>query len=165
VLEPKTGLAVEDGQPGEVVFTSLQRQAIPVLRFRTGDLTRLLSRKRCQCGRTSLRLEHISGRVDDMLIIKGVNFFPRQVEQALLEIPGVRPHYQIIVEDNRGVRDLRVNVEVEPGVTGFMVEKHLKERLGFSPKGDVYPPGALPRQEEKAVRVLYKANGESVTKL
>jgi phenylacetate-CoA ligase len=72
-----------------------------------------------------------------------------------MEIPGVLSHYQLIVEENNGIRDLRVNVEAEAGVTGFMVEKHLKERLGFSPKGDVYPPGALPRLEGKAVRVVY----------
>jgi phenylacetate-CoA ligase len=155
VVDPKTGRAVEEGERGEVVFTSLQRRAIPLLRFRTGDLSRVLSRERCECGRTSLRLDRITGRVDDMLIIKGVNFFPRQIEQALMEIPGVLPHYQIIVEDNEGVRDLRVNVEVETGVTGFMVEKHLKERLGFSPKGDVFPPGALERQEGKAKRVVF----------
>jgi len=161
VIDPKTSKPVEDGKVGEVVFTSLTREAIPVLRFRTGDLTRVLSRERCECGRTSLRLERITGRVDDMLIIKGVNFFPRQVEQALMEIPGVLPHYQIIVEENNGVRDLRVNVEVQPGVTGFTVEKHLKERLGFSPKGDVFPPGALERQEGKAKRVFFKSKNDS----
>jgi phenylacetate-CoA ligase len=156
VIDPATGKAVADGQTGEVVFTSLNREAMPILRFRTGDLTRVLSRQRCECGRTSLRLDRITGRVDDMLIIKGVNFFPRQVEQALMEIPGVLPHYQIIVEETNGVRDLRVNVEVSPGVTGFMVEKYLKEKLGFSPKGDVFPPGALARQEGKAKRVFFE---------
>jgi phenylacetate-CoA ligase len=159
IIDSKTDLTVPDGQVGEVVFTSLQRQAIPIIRFKTGDLTRVLSRKICACGRTSLRLDRVSGRVDDMLIIKGVNFFPRQVEQALMEIPGVLSHYQIIVEENDGVRDLRVNVEAEAGVTGFIVEKHLKERLGFSPKGDVFPPGALARQEGKAMRVFYEQKG------
>jgi phenylacetate-CoA ligase len=72
-----------------------------------------------------------------------------------VESPGVLPHYQIIVEENDGVRDLRIHVEVESGVTGFMVEKHLKERLGFSPKGDVFPPGTLARQEGKAKRVFF----------
>jgi phenylacetate-CoA ligase len=155
VINPKTGKPVKDGEDGEVVFTSLNRQAIPIIRFRTGDLTRVLSRERCQCGRTGLRLDRITGRVDDMLIIKGVNFFPRQIEQALMEIPGVLPHYQIIVEETNGVLDLRVNVEARPGVTGFVVEKYLKEKLGFSPKGDVFPPGALERQEGKAKRVFF----------
>jgi phenylacetate-CoA ligase len=160
VLEPKSGQPVEDGQTGEVTFTSLHRQAIPIIRYRTGDLTRVLSRETCGCGRTGLRLDRVTGRVDDMLIIKGVNFFPRQVEQALMEIPGVLPHYQIIVEENDGVRDLRINVEVQSGVTGFMVEKHLKEKLGFSPKGDVFPPGPLPRQEGKAKRVFFGDPGK-----
>ncbi len=91
-----------------------------------------------------------------MLIIKGVNFFPKQVENALMEIPGVCSHYQIIIEETDGVKDVRINVEAEEGVTGFMVEKKLKEVLGFSPKGDVFKPGSLPRQESKAVRVFYE---------
>jgi len=156
VIDPETGKAVTDGEPGEVVFTSLTRQAIPVIRFRTGDLTRIISRKRCECGRTALRLDRITGRRDDMLIVKGVNFFPKQVEQALMEIPGVRSHYQIIIEEVDGVKDVRINVEADEGVTGFVVEKKLKEVLGFSPKGDVFKPGTMPRQEGKAVRVVYE---------
>jgi phenylacetate-CoA ligase len=156
IVDPATGEPVPDGQPGEVVFTSLCREAIPVIRFRTGDLTSVRSRERCACGRTSLRLNRITGRVDDMLIVKGVNFFPKQVEQALLEIPGVLPEYQIIIEEHEGVRDVRILVEAEPGVTGYMVEKHLKERLQFSPKGDVLAPGSLPRLPGKAKRVFFK---------
>lgn len=156
LLDPLTGKPVADGDEGEIVFTSLARKAIPIMRFRTGDLTRVISRKKCDCGRTSLRIDRITGRIDDMLIVKGVNFFPKQIEQALMEIPGVLSHYQIIIEEIDGVRDVRINVEAEDGVTGFMVEKHLKERLGFSPKGDVFKPGALPRSEGKAVRVVYE---------
>ncbi len=113
MIDPATGKPVEDGQQGEVVFTSLTRKAIPIIRFRTGDLTRVLSRGKCDCGRTSLRLDRIAGRLDDMLIVKGVNFFPKQVEQALMEIPGVLSHYQIIIEEVDGVRDVRINVEAE----------------------------------------------------
>ena len=156
IVDPATGKAVPDGEHGEIVFTSLNRQAIPVIRFRTGDLTRIVTRKKCDCGRTGLRIDRISGRKDDMLIVKGVNFFPKQVEQALMEIPGVCSHYQIIIEEVDGVKDVRVNVEAEDGVTGFVVEKKLKEVLGFSPKGDVYKPGTLPRQEGKAIRVFYE---------
>lgn len=156
VIDPETGKAVHDGEQGEVVFTSLDRQAIPIIRFRTGDLSRILTRNKCACGRTSLRLDRIAGRRDDMLIVKGVNFFPKQVEQALMEIPGVCSHYQIIIEEVDGVKDVRVNVEAEEGVTGFTVEKKLKEVLGFSPKGDVFKPGTLPRQEGKAVRVIFE---------
>ena len=156
VLDRETQAPLPDGEVGELYVTSLTRSAMPVIRFRTGDLTKVVARERCACGRTHVRIAKITGRVDDMLIIKGINFFPSQVEQALMEIPGVKPNYQIIIEETHGVKDARINVEAEPGVTGFMVEKHLKERLGFSPKGDVFLPGELPRQEGKAVRVFYK---------
>ncbi len=156
ILDPASHKPVEDGKLGELTVTSLTREALPVIRFRTGDLSRIVSREPCACGRTHVRIAPITGRVDDMLIVKGVNFFPSQVEQVLMEIPGVRAHYQIIIEETDGVRDVRVNVEAEPGVTGFMVEKRLKESLGFSPKGDVFKPGELPRQEGKAQRVFFK---------
>lgn len=156
ILDPDSEEPVADGKQGELVITSLTREALPVIRFRTGDLTSVLSRDKCACGRTHLRLNPITGRGDDMLIIKGVNFFPKQVEQALMQIPGVGSHYQIIIEDIDGVQDVTINVEAELTVTGYMVEKALKEALGFSPKGDVYPIGELPRQEGKAKRVFYK---------
>jgi phenylacetate-CoA ligase len=156
ILDPQTHKPVADGKVGELTITSLTREALPVIRFRTGDLTHILSRERCACGRTHVRIAPITGRVDDMLIVKGVNFFPKQVEQALMEIPGVLNNYQIIIEEKQGVKDVIINVEAEAGVTGYMVEKHLKEKLGFSPKGDVFAPGALPRQEGKAKRVFFK---------
>ena len=156
VIDPETRKQVVDGEEGEVVFTSLNRQSIPVIRFRTGDISRVISRQPCDCGRTHVRIDRIKGRIDDMLIVKGVNFYPRQIEQALMDIPGVRSHYQIIIEDINGVKDVRVNVEADEGVTGFVVEKHLKEVLGFSPKGDVYKPGSLPRQAGKAQRVFFE---------
>jgi len=154
IVDPVTGEPVPDGQFGEVVFTSLTREAIPILRYRTHDISRIISRDRCKCGRTHLRIDRITGRTDDMLIVKGVNFYPRQVEQALLEIPGVKDEFQIILEECHGMTDVRINVEAEPGVTGHTVVKHLKERLGFTPKGDVFPVGALPRAEGKAKRVV-----------
>ncbi|HNX34922.1 MAG TPA: phenylacetate--CoA ligase [Kiritimatiellia bacterium] len=154
IVDPETGAALPDGAIGEVIFTSLTRESIPVIRYRTRDLSRIVSRERCACGRTSLRIDRIMGRCDDMLIVKGVNFFPKQVEQALMEIPGVLPEYQIILENDHGVTDVRVNVEALDGVTGYMVEKHLKEVLGFSPKGDIFKPGTLPRSEGKAKRVF-----------
>ena len=156
IVDPATGEPVPDGEVGEVVATSLAREALPVIRFRTGDLSRVLSRERCACGRTGLRLDRISGRLDDMLIISGVNFFPLQVEKALLKIPGVLPEYRLIVQDHDGTKKLRVEVEAEPGVTGHQVAKVLKEALGFTPEGDVYAPGALPRPEGKAKRVVFE---------
>ncbi len=156
VVDPITKKVLPDGEIGELVVSSLTREALPVIRFKTGDLTRIISREKCACGRTHLKIDQISGRTDDMLIIKGVNFFPSQVEQALLEIPGVGSEYQIVMEEKDGVNDIRVLVEAEEGVTGYRVEKHLKERLGFSPKGEVLPIGTLPRVEGKAVRVVRK---------
>ena len=160
IVDPETGVPVPDGGVGEVVFTSLTRQAIPVIRYRTRDLSRIVSRGVCACGRTGVRIERITGRCDDMLIVKGVNFFPKQVEQALMEIPGVLPEYQIVIEEKDGVTDVRVHVEAQDGVTGHMVEKHLKERLGFSPKGDIFKPGTLPRSEGKANRVVRASRQE-----
>jgi phenylacetate-CoA ligase len=156
VLMPGTETPAADGQEGELVITSLTRQALPAIRFRTGDLTRIQSRAACACGRTHLRIAPITGRADDMLIVKGVNFFPKQVEQALMQIPGVGSNYQIIIDDVNGIRDVTVNVEAASTVTGYMVEKVLKETLGFSPKGGVHPMGTLPRQEGKAKRVFYR---------
>ena len=137
-----------------MVFTSLTREAMPIIRYRTHDISRIVSREPCACGRTHLRLDRITGRTDDMLIVKGVNFYPRQVEQALMEIPGVKDEFQIILETRHGITDVTINVEAEPGVTGHMVAKHLRERLGFLPKGEVFPVGALPRNEGKAKRVI-----------
>ncbi len=154
IIDPTTGKVLPDGEYGEIVFTSLTREAMPIIRYRTHDITRILSREKCECGRTSLRIDRITGRTDDMLIVKGVNFYPRQVEQALMEIPGVKDEFQIILEEHNGMTDVTVNVEAEPGVTGHTVAKHLRERLGFLPKGDVFPVGALPRTEGKAKRVI-----------
>ena len=156
VIDPATGKNVPDGEYGEVVFTSLSREAMPIIRYRTHDISRILSREKCACGRTHIRIDRITGRTDDMLIVKGVNFYPRQVEQALMEIPGVKDGFQIILEEHNGMTDVTINVEAEPGVTGHTVAKHLRERLGFLPKGDVFPVGALPRSEGKAKRVIRK---------
>ncbi len=154
IVDPVTGAVLPDGEYGEVVFTSLTREAMPILRYRTHDISRILSRETCGCGRTSLRIDRITGRTDDMLIVKGVNFYPRQVEQALMEIPGVKDEFQIILTEQDGMTDVTIHVEAETGVSGHTVAKHLKERLGFLPKGEVFPIGALPRTEGKAKRVI-----------
>ena len=154
IIDPVTGEVLPDGEYGEVVFTSLTREAMPILRYRTRDISRIVSREKCSCGRTSLRLDRITGRTDDMLIVKGVNFYPRQVEEALMEIPGVKDEFQIVLEEKDGITDVTIKVEAESGVTGHMVAKHLRDRLGFLPKGDVFPVGYLPRSEGKAKRVV-----------
>jgi phenylacetate-CoA ligase len=159
IIDPQTGEVLPDGEYGEIVFTSLTHEAMPILRYRTRDITRILSRERCACGRTSLRIDRITGRTDDMLIVKGVNFYPRQVEQALKEIPGVKDEYQILLEEVDGITDVTITVEAESGVTGHLVAKHLRERLGFLPKGSVVPVGSLPRTEGKAKRVIRGTRG------
>jgi len=162
IVDPVTGKPVPDGQEGEVVFTSLTREAVPVIRFRTRDISRVLSRERCACGRTHTRIDRIKGRLDDMIIVKGVNFYPQQVEESLMKVPGVGSHYEIILEETEGVTDVRINVEAEPGVTGYTVVQQLKNDLGFSPKGDVYPIGSLPRSEGKQKRVFVEPRGSDL---
>src|SRR5256712_8257839 len=96
VIDPATGAVVPDGREGELVVSTLTREGLPLVRYRTGDLTRVVSRERCGCGRTALRLDRLRGRTDDMVIFKGVNFYPRQIEQVLLRQPGLGPEYQIV---------------------------------------------------------------------
>jgi phenylacetate-CoA ligase len=159
IVDPDTGKPVNDGEFGEMVITSLTRQALPIIRFRTGDLTRIVSREKCACGRTHLRIAPITGRTDDMLIVKGVNFFPKQVEDVLMSIPGVGSNYQIIVEENEGLCDLLVYVETEPAISAKTVERQLKDVLGFAPKIQVFRFGQLPRNDAgKARRVFFKAH-------
>lgn len=109
IVDPVTGAPVPDGEYGEVVFTSVTREAMPIIRYRTHDISRILSREKCSCGRTSLRIDRITGRTDDMLIVKGVNFYPRQVEQALMELPGVKDEFQIILEERNGMTDVTID--------------------------------------------------------
>jgi len=155
ILDPETGELCADGELGELVVTSLSLQALPIVRFRTGDITRIVSRDTCACGRTHVRIAPLMGRADDMLVIKGVNFFPNQVEEFLMEIPGVGSAYQIVIEETDGIKELRVNVEAESGVTWYDVQKRLREALGFTCKGEVLPIGTLPRAEgAKANRVI-----------
>jgi phenylacetate-CoA ligase len=155
VINPHTGKLIPDGQEGELVFTSLTRRALPVIRFRSGDLSSIRSREKCDCGRTHLKIDYIKGRIDDMLIIKGINFFPSQVEEVLMSISGVREHYQIIVEEKNGIKNAYVNVEGDGGVTSFQIEKRLKENIGFTLKTRIFKPGELKRKPGKAERVIY----------
>jgi len=160
VVDPNSGEPVPDGQEGELVFTSLTRRAVPVIRFRSGDLSSIKSREKCDCGRTHLRIDYIKGRVDDMLIVKGVNFFPGQVEEVLMSIPGVREHYQIIVEEENGIKNAYLHVEAEEGVDSSQIEKKLGETLGVSLKSKIFKPGQLERKPGKAERVVYMRKKE-----
>src|SRR5204863_508619 len=115
VVDPRTGRVVADGAEGELVVSTLTREGLPLVRYRTHDLTRVVSRARCECGRTALRLDRLRGRTDDMVIYKGVNFYPRQVETVLLAHAGVSHEYQIVLDAEGGGERMTVMVETDPG--------------------------------------------------
>ncbi len=159
VIDPETGLALPEGEAGELVITTLTKQALPMLRYRTRDITRLTTAP-CDCGRTHVRILRITGRNDDMLIIRGVNVYPSQIEAVLLGRPNIAPHYQLVVE-RRGILDI-VSIEVEavPGTDAELfgaiardVAHHIKSRVGITTHVSVLSPGAIPRSQGKAVRV------------
>jgi phenylacetate-CoA ligase len=151
VIDSASGEAVPDGEVGELVFTTLTKEALPLLRYRTGDLASV-TRAPCACGRTFARMSRIVGRTDDMLIIRGVNLFPSEVERALLEIPGLEPHYQLVVERPQHLDELTVQVEGDASASD--VQSQLARALGLSAKVEVLGAGSLPRSEGKALRVV-----------
>jgi phenylacetate-CoA ligase len=159
VIDPESGRALADGEAGELVITTLTKEALPLLRYRTRDITRLVA-ARCDCGRTHRRILRITGRNDDMLIIRGVNVYPSQIEAALIGRPGIAPHYQIVVSRRGSLDQVSVEVEAEPGigVDGHAaltrdVAHRIKSLVGISTDVTVLPPGAIPRSQGKAVRV------------
>jgi len=157
VIDPRGGAPVPDGSEGELVVTTLTREGLPLVRYRTHDLTRVVSRDRCACGRTHLRIDRLRGRTDDMVIYRGVNFYPRQVEELLLRHAGVGPEYQIVLETAEGAERMTVLVEVEPGLdpgTGERIRRELQDLLGLAPDLRWLGPGEIPRREGKAQRVL-----------
>ncbi|HPC15670.1 MAG TPA: phenylacetate--CoA ligase [Candidatus Hydrogenedentes bacterium] len=156
IVDPATGEPVPDGSLGELIVTALTREALPAVRYRTGDLTRIVSRDRCACGRTHVRIAPITGRTDDMLNFRGVTFSPWQVEQALMEIPGVGANYRIVVDDTEGYSHVKVVVEADSKVTEAFVERHLRNAIGVLLDVDVLPLGELPRDEGKVRRVLHR---------
>ncbi|MCX5771364.1 MAG: AMP-binding protein [Candidatus Hydrogenedentes bacterium] len=157
VIDPATGEPVEDGSDGELVATALTREALPAIRFRTGDITRVVSRDRCDCGRTHVRIAPIAGRADERLAIKGVTFFPTEIEEVLLETPGVGSNYQIVIEDADGLKEITVNVEMEHEKNKTKVANHLRDRFGLSFKVEAFPPGGLSRPEGiKVQRVVHR---------
>ena len=163
IIDPKTLQPVADGEEGELVMTTLQREGMPLLRYRTKDLTRIIPLP-CACGRTHRRIERIKGRTDDMLIIKGVNIFPMQIEKKLMEIPGVGTNFLIILEREEFNDSMTVKVEV--GKDFFSGElkqletlrkkivEELKSEILITPKIDLVEPDSIPKGEGKAVRVL-----------
>src|SRR5262249_35891634 len=151
VVDPQSGQPLPDDEVGELVFTTLTKQALPLLRYRTGDLASL-TREPCACGRTFARMSRIVGRTDDMLIIRGVNVFPSEIERALLAIPELEPHYQLVVERARHLDEL--TVQVEGTADAGPVREQLHSTLGLSARVEIVPPGTVPRSEGKALRVL-----------
>ncbi len=163
IIDPVTLEPVPDGQEGELVMTTLVREGMPVLRYRTKDLTRILPGP-CPCGRTHRRIERITGRTDDMMILKGVNIFPIQIEKKLMEIPGVGRNFLIFLE-REGFNDLmHIKVEVERGffdgelrhleALRRRIVEELKSDILITPKVDLVEPDSLPKTEGKAVRVI-----------
>ncbi|HEX7513623.1 MAG TPA: phenylacetate--CoA ligase [Candidatus Methylomirabilis sp.] len=165
IIDPATGKTLPHGEAGELVFTTLTKEAFPVLRYRTRDISRLIPTP-CSCGRTLLRMERISGRTDDMLIIRGVNVFPSQIESVLMEIEGVEPHYQLIVTREATLDVLEVQVEINESVftdaikglekLAKRVEHDIKDLLGVSCKVRLVEPKTIQRSEGKAKRVIDK---------
>ena len=157
VVDPETGEVLPDGEQGELVFTSLTKEAMPVVRYRTRDLTRLLP----GTARTMRRLEKITGRSDDLIILRGVNVFPTQVEELLLRVPGLSPHYELVLTRPNRLDELTVRVEarldVAPGDYAGLSERlrHLvKDRVGVTVGCDVLAPEQLPRSQGKAQRLV-----------
>ncbi len=159
IIDPDSLQPLPMGESGELVITTLTKEALPMIRYRTRDITRL-NEERCSCGRTHVRIMRVTGRDDDMLIIRGVNVFPSQVEAVLVGFPGLAPHYQIILT-REGVLDvMTVEVEVAPDAeiadrarNAKDVSSHIKSLIGVTCNVVVKSPGEVPRSQGKAVRV------------
>ncbi len=165
IINPDTGEILPEGAKGEIVYTSLTKEACPVIRYRSRDITRLYY-DNCKCGRTLVKMEKVTGRSDDMMIIRGVNVFPSQIESVLMEVEGTEPHYQIILDRKGALDDIEVMVEVNEKLFSdeIKVLEDLKKRitdrfrsaLGISAKITLVEPMRIPRSEGKAVRVVDK---------
>jgi phenylacetate-CoA ligase len=159
VIDPETHRVLPEGEAGELVITTLTKQALPMLRYRTRDITRL-SHAPCECGRTHVRLLRITGRDDDMLIIRGVNVYPSQIEAVLIGQHAITPHYQLIVQRRGALDEVSIEVEAQTGVPveSFKaiandVAHHIKSQIGITTEVTIKAPGAIPRSMGKAVRV------------
>jgi phenylacetate-CoA ligase len=163
IIDPGTGEPLPYGKQGELVFTTITKEALPVIRYRTRDITTLHA-ETCPCGRTTVRMEKVRGRTDDMLIIRGVNVFPSQIENVLLQVEGVEPQYLIYVDRQRHLDDLEIWLEVSPDVfTDEMrglerleqrVRRELESVLGISARIKLVEPRTIERTEGKAKRVI-----------
>jgi phenylacetate-CoA ligase len=161
VIDPKTLKPLPFGEAGELVITTLTKEAMPMIRYRTRDITRL-NNEPCACGRTHIRIMRVTGRDDDMLIIRGVNVYPSQVEAVLVGLPGLSPHYQIVLTREGVLDSMTVEVEAVPGAAttdadraskAAEVVRHIKSMIGVTCSVTVKMPGEVPRSQGKAVRV------------
>ncbi len=159
VIDPQTGQVLPEGEVGELVITTLTKQALPMMRYRTRDITRLTTAP-CDCGRTHVRILRITGRNDDMLIIRGVNVYPSQVEAVLVVLPKLAPHYMLILERSGTLDEVRIEVEAESGVDAAEFDAlareaahHIKSMIGITTAITVLAPGCIPRSQGKAVRL------------
>jgi len=168
VVDPKTGKHVKKGEKGELVITTLTKRAIPLLRYGTRDIVSI-NYEKCQCGRTSPRISKIVGRTDDMIIVRGINVFPSQIEHVLLGIEGIHPHYQLVVDRKAGeLDDLEVVVEVEEKIFSDemrtlrtleeKIKKEIESILGVFVSVKLVEPKTIERSEGKAKRVIDKRN-------
>ena len=157
VVDPVTGEVLPDGEKGELVFTSLTKQAMPVIRYRTRDLTRLLP----GTARTMRRMEKVTGRTDDMIILRGVNLFPTQIEELLLRVPALSPHFQCVLSRSGTLDEMTVRVErrddvsqYDGGRAGHDLEQLVKATIGVSVAVDVVSPDAIERSVGKMRRIV-----------
>jgi phenylacetate-CoA ligase len=167
IVDPDTFEPLPFGEQGELVFTTLTKEAFPIIRYRTKDISRLIP-ETCICGRTLIRMEKVTGRTDDMLIIRGVNVFPSQVEHVLVGIEGVEPHYQIEVNREGSMDTMKVLVEVSEAVFSDEVkvlenltkriQLEIKDLLGVSCTVKLVEPRTIQRSEGKAQRVIDNRN-------
>lgn len=163
IIDPDTGEVLPHGQTGELVFTSITKEAFPVIRYRTRDIT-ALNPTPCACGRTHIRMNKPSGRTDDMLIIRGVNVFPSQIESVLMETKTILPHYQLVVGRRENLDTLTVKVEMDQDsfrddikslqAMEAKISHDIKEYLGVSAKVQLVEPKTIQRSEGKAIRVI-----------
>lgn len=165
IIDPETGEQLPPGTLGELVFTTVTKEAFPLLRYRTRDISSL-NYEPCVCGRTMVRMSRVSGRTDDMIIIRGVNVFPTQIESILMNVEGVEPHYLLIVDREGSMDTLEVQVEVNEKLFSDEVKKleslaqkitkEIKDYMGVSARVKLVEPRSIPRSEGKAKRVIDK---------
>src|SRR5437763_9217758 len=163
VVDPDSGAPLDEGVEGELVFTTLMKEAMSMLRYRTGDIASLTFEP-CACGRTTARIRGLRGRRDDMIIVRGVNLYPSNVEHLLMGVPEVAPHYQLVVDRDGAMDELKVQCEpaspeVDAAALDATMETLLREHLGIRVAVEVLAAGAVPRSEGKAVRVLDRRVG------